>query len=300
MVDMEPTCALWPGTYIVAVSGGIDSMVLLDMVARLVAHRPREYRCIVAHFDHGIRDDSGHDASAVAERARTYGLDCVVGHGRLGRSAGEATARQARYRYLDGVAASIGGRVVTAHHADDVIETCLIQIVRGTGWRGLTGLTDARYERPLLAYAKAQLAAYAIDHGLDWVEDSTNESAKFLRNRVRMTVVPHITSQQRQTLLGLWRQQVGLREAIDAELAQLVGASGEMSRYALANIPWACSLELVGQAVRMQTGESLTRPQLESIAMMARTARPGAIKLPNKVIRVVATARSLIVAKAKT
>ena len=175
--------------YVVAVSGGVDSVVLLDM---LVSKQPSNiyqlpttnYQLIVAHFDHGIRDDSNQDAIFVAKLAKKYGLPYVEKRVDLGVNASEEKARDERYDFLRSVAKQHDAKLVTAHHADDVIESIAINLSRGTGWRGLA-VIDSDVIRPLTDMNKSEILSYARNHNLKWREDSTNSTNVYLRNRIR-------------------------------------------------------------------------------------------------------------------
>src|SRR3989344_5293986 len=114
--------------YIVAVSGGVDSVVLLDMLIK-----QKEHNLVVAHFDHGIRVDSDADARFVWELAKKYELSFEVRREELGDAASENTARSHRYAFLRDIAKKYSATIVTAHHADDVVETIAINLTRGTG-----------------------------------------------------------------------------------------------------------------------------------------------------------------------
>ena len=144
-----------PGKYVVAVSGGVDSVALLHLL--LEANDERRtmndedspssvlrppFRFVVAHFDHGIRKDSAEDRKLVQAMAQKIrGLPFVYDEGRLGPRASEATARLARYTFLRRVLQASGARaIVTAHHQDDLLETAIINLLRGTGRKGLTAL----------------------------------------------------------------------------------------------------------------------------------------------------------------
>ena len=131
---------------VLAISGGVDSMVMLDMVCR----RFPAGEIIVAHFDHGIRANSELDMEFVREMAAEYGVEFRSCRAELGAGASEAEAREKRYEFLMKVAAETGGEVWTAHHLDDLVETVTINFLRGTGWRGLTGLDRAGVRRPFL------------------------------------------------------------------------------------------------------------------------------------------------------
>src|SRR6266540_5641084 len=143
-----------PGKYVVAVSGGVDSMVLLHML-----HQGPGLQLIVAHFEHGIRPDSDSDRKLVEAAAKHYGLPFRFAHGNLGPQASEAAARQARYAFLRMVQKESGAQgVITAHHQDDLIETAIINLLRGTGRKGLSALASTDdLIRPLLAATKADI-----------------------------------------------------------------------------------------------------------------------------------------------
>ena len=122
--------------YIVAVSGGIDSVVLLDLMSRT------EKDLVVAHFDHGIREDSASDARFVEALADKYKIQFVCQREKLGSGASEELARQRRYEFLRGVAADFDGMIVTAHHREDIIETVAMNLTRGSRWRVAPGGVD--------------------------------------------------------------------------------------------------------------------------------------------------------------
>src|SRR5882724_1815869 len=130
-----------PGRYVVATSGGVDSMALLHLLYQMSRDSDAGWWLTVAHFDHGIRSDSAEDRQLVQAIARQYGLPFVYDEGRLGPGASEATARQARYSFLHQVLGASGARaIMTAHHQDDVLETAIFNLIRGTGRKGLTSL----------------------------------------------------------------------------------------------------------------------------------------------------------------
>jgi len=249
--------------YVVAVSGGIDSVALLDMLSKTT-----DNEIIVAHFDHGIRNDSAEDAVFVETLASHYGFAFETKRVALGPNASEEKARDERYGFLRGVAERVGGRIVTAHHADDVVETIAINFHRGTGWRGLAVL-DSDIFRPLLHLSKGELLEYARKHGLEWREDSTNASDAYLRNRLRKNTRTLELGTKRE-LLALRSQQVESKRLIEAEVLALVGPGPMYSRYFFAHIPVTVAVE----CLRAVTGARLTRPQLERLLLAIKTAQP--------------------------
>jgi tRNA(Ile)-lysidine synthase len=257
--------------YLVAVSGGIDSVVLLD---RLVAEGNHEL--VVAHFDHGIRPDSADDARFVAELAARHGLPFVTRRENLGREASEETARTRRYEFLRAEAKKRGLQIVTAHHSDDVVETMAINLIRGTGWRGMAVMDGRGVVRPLLSFTKQQIRQYALERRLEWVEDSTNSSDDYLRNRVRRRIARELSAERRESVLAVWDRQVKLKREIDAEVQGLLGQMGdEYDRYFFIQISPLAATELLRALVLAAAGATPTRPQLERGVLAVKTARPN-------------------------
>jgi tRNA(Ile)-lysidine synthase len=188
LADAPPPAA---GPWIVAVSGGLDSVVLLNLLRFAATDRAH---LVVAHFDHRMRSDSREDAEWVSGLAHGWGLEVRVGTAATPPRS-EEEAREARYRFLEETRASVGAAlVVTAHHADDQAETVLFRILRGTGRAGLVGIPARRgpYFRPLLGFWRAELEAYARRVRLAWREDPTNVSLHHARNALRHSVLPDI------------------------------------------------------------------------------------------------------------
>jgi len=238
---------------ILAVSGGIDSVAMLHLL--------RDERPVVAHFDHGIRDNSGEDAAFVERLAREYGLDFEVRHAKLGKDCSEATARAARYGFLREIAEKYGGVICVAHHADDVLESIAINFVRGTGWRGLAPMNSSDIERPLLGWRKRDIYKYATEHQLRFRQDQTNTEGDYLRNRVRekMLLLPEESKTQ---LLELYENQSQLVVECSELLADIcVDDSGFYAKNLITESPDACALEMM-RYILAEKGISLTRPQL--------------------------------------
>ncbi len=248
------------GVYVVAVSGGIDSVVLLDVLAQ----RPG-LKLVVAHFDHGIRDDSPQDVQFVASLAAQYDCEYYSERGELGSGADEASAREARYAFLKRVKDRARAQaLVTAHHQDDIIETMIINLFRGTGWRGLCSLRSTEeIIRPLLAITKEDIKTYAQAHQLAWREDSTNQSDQYLRNRVRNYVMPHTDT---TAWMALYTQQMTLLEQINDEVNRLMTDS----RYFMTMVPREVATEL------LRAQAPLTRPQAQRALHNIKTGKSGA------------------------
>lgn len=185
---------LVPGRALVAVSGGADSLALLDLlVGTRDVHR---LELVVAHVDHGIHPESGVVAARVAEAAGALGLRSLVG--RLGLAARfpkvtETIARMERYRWLRQAAEVEGAQYIfLAHHADDQAETVLLRALKGSGVIGLRAMARRRgmLVRPLLEVPRAALAAYAGERGLAVWDDPANADRRHLRSWLRHEVLP--------------------------------------------------------------------------------------------------------------
>jgi len=194
------------GPLVVGVSGGPDSLALLDSLAQLL---PAE-RLVVAHLDHGLRPSAAAEAALVAAAAARRGLRHVSGRAdvpALAREAGlslETAARVARYDFLAEVArAEKAAAVVAGHNADDQAETILMHLLRGAGAGGLRGMAvaaplpghaDLWLLRPLLGIDRAAIEAYCRDAGLEPAADASNRDPAFTRNRLRHELLPALSA----------------------------------------------------------------------------------------------------------
>jgi tRNA(Ile)-lysidine synthase len=187
------TLPLLEGRALVAVSGGPDSIVLLDLLQHSTDLHRQEL--VVAHFDHGISPMSAEVAAAVQAFAASRGLVFEGGSGALGPGAGETAARVARYAWLESTRVRQGAHsVFTAHHADDQIETILMRLLAGSGPAGLAGMASVSgtLVRPLLPFPREALARYARDAGLAVWLDPANHDPRHLRSWVRCALLPQL------------------------------------------------------------------------------------------------------------
>ncbi len=266
---------LAPAKYVAAVSGGLDSMVMLDILRKqpgLTLH--------VAHVDHGIRPESAHDRKFVQEYCARSKLDFSYKEASLGPGSSELKARVYRQQFLIETMQEVGAaKIITAHHRDDVLETIVINLIRGTGRRGLSSLKDtAVFARPMLRFYKADLLDYAIYHNLQWVEDSTNESMAYLRNRIRnKLVVANLADQQK--MLQIRDSTMQLNYKIDSMLSEIVSwveiEPGVIDRDRFRILPYVISLEvalvLLGQHL------SVDRPMVELVTNSIKTIMPNTV-----------------------
>ncbi len=186
-------------TLVVALSGGPDSVALLDALASL--RRPRGFRLVAAHLDHGLRPESAADAAFCASLCQ--GLDIPFRAGvaevraRAARERGglEQAARRERYAFLRRVAEEVAASAVAvAHTRDDQAETLLLRLLRGAGATGLSGMRPRTgvIVRPLLAVSRQQVLTHLHERGLAFREDPTNRDVAHLRNRVRHELLPYL------------------------------------------------------------------------------------------------------------
>jgi tRNA(Ile)-lysidine synthase len=287
---------LKPGTYVVAVSGGVDSMALLHMLQ----HQP-DLRLIVAHYDHGIRPDSHVDRQLVQRLAYHRGLPFVYHEGKLGPEASEEAARESRYDFLRKVRkATEADAIITAHHKDDVLETAIHNMLRGTGRKGLVSLRSrAGLHRPLLHMSKAELIAYAKGQGLVWREDSTNADTKYRRNHIRHNILPKFSTQQREELLKHIRNLYDLEEQLEYELINhlhMHPGVNKLDRHWFIMLPHNVAREVMAMWLRRAGVQDLTSPMLERLVRASKTYRPNKLANVDKkyVMRVTSTSLALI------
>jgi tRNA(Ile)-lysidine synthase len=224
-------------TVLVAVSGGADSVALLEVLRRLAT----AWRLTLhaAHVDHRLRPDSAEDAEFVRTLAARLGvpLEVVTVAVDAGGSL-EAVARTARYRALEACAARLqASRIAVAHTLDDQAETVLMRLLAGAGVRGLAGIPPVRGRiiRPLIETRRAALVAALTEWRLDWVEDPSNRDLRFFRNRIRHELLPALASGYNPGIVrALGRVARLARESTDAqdrlataELARLVAREGD-------------------------------------------------------------------------
>ncbi len=187
-------------TVIVAVSGGADSMALLDILSNLEELR---LNLVVVHVDHMLRgEESDTDAVFVREAALKYGLPFelrsidIRNYSSKNRLSLEEGGRVARYEWFDEVASRYGARTVAlGHHADDQAETVLMRLLRGAGTTGLSGISPGggkRYIRPLICCTRSEIEEYLHERKLLFRTDASNCDTRFLRNRIRHELLPNL------------------------------------------------------------------------------------------------------------
>ena len=185
------------GLVLVGVSGGTDSVALLHILISL------GYNCVTAHCNFHLRmEESNHDEEFVRKLATSYSIPFysvdfeTTKFAKTHKISIEMAARDLRYEWFNQLLKKLNAEaIVVAHHADDSVETMLMNIVRGTGLRGLTGIAPKNdyVVRPLLCSTREELENYLVEHGLEHVEDSTNQQNYYVRNKFRNQILPLLT-----------------------------------------------------------------------------------------------------------
>ena len=216
-----------PGDRIVcAVSGGADSVALL--FALYLMKDTLELSLSAAHFNHHLRgEESDRDEAFVREFCSRYDIPLTVGHGTIvpGKKGLEAAARDARYAFLN----SLEGKIATAHTADDNAETVLMHLVRGTGLKGLGGITpvSSNVIRPMLAVTRPEVEACLAEYHGEHLTDSSNETDAFLRNRLRRHVMPLLKGENPALAENV--SDMALRLRRDEEYLQMSAENTQMT-----------------------------------------------------------------------
>ena len=207
---------LRPGDAVVcAVSGGADSMALLW--AMYLIKDKLQITLEAAHFNHHLRgDESDRDEAFVRDFCAGYNIPLHLGSSQVmaGKKGLEAAARDARYAFLR----SLPGKIATAHTANDNAETVLMHMVRGTGLKGLGGIAPVREQliRPMLSITRREVLSFLAEEHISYIEDSSNQSNAFLRNRLRHSVVPVLEQENPKLAENLSAMALRLREDEEA------------------------------------------------------------------------------------
>ena len=288
-------------TVLVAVSGGADSVALLDILARLEDER---LILVVAHLNHCLRGaDSDGDEAFVAQLAARYGLPCVVQRTDVAALAADAglsledAGRTARYAFFERSAKEHGATsIALAHHLDDQAETVLIRLLRGAGGSGLSAMAGSSRQflkRPLLQVSRAELERYLKLRGLCYRTDSSNADTAILRNSIRHELIPFLrrynpkVSQRLAATAEILACDEELLEQLTgtayARLAVCESSAIKIDIESLLKEPRGLRLRLYRRALQAQRGDLMRigLVHLEAIDRLATAKRPNAkAKLP--------------------
>jgi tRNA(Ile)-lysidine synthase len=282
-------------TVVVGVSGGVDSVSLLDILSRLQAGC--DLTLVVVHVHHGLRgEEADRDLRFVEGLAARYGLPFEGTRVRTsdypkGENT-QAQARRLRYRFFEEVAGRWGAnRIATGHHQDDHAETLLMQILRGTGGlHGIRPVREGRYIRPLIEIRREEIRDYANQTGLAFCEDSSNEKRGYLRNRIRQELIPWIRGEVNPSFSGPLVQLASILEE-DAQYLDAIAeealseamdgppVEGEviLRRDLMEPMPRAIQRRVLRQAYRRLDGsaQGLTFGHVEGVCDALRSKRGG-------------------------
>lgn len=270
--------ALPSGRWLLAVSGGRDSMVLLDAMAA----RRLEQIAGVATFDHGSGAQATAACDLVAQETSDRGLTLVRGRAPRGLARTEAAWRRARWAFLFKAAASLGAQVVTAHTRDDQIETVVLRLVRGSGPRGLAGMLAGDPVRPLLTVPRTAVAAYAASHQVPFLDDPSNATPDFQRNRVRQEILPALERVDPGFVEWCWT--LGLRAAswraavealVDALGVRLIAPTTVTVPVEMVAALDAAAWEVCWPAIAARAGVVMDRRGVDRAARWAPMAQAG-------------------------
>ena len=231
---------------ILALSGGIDSMVLADLLLKM------NVDFVVAHCNFHLRgEESDGDEKFVREYADKNGVQCFVKHFDTEQYAAdqgvsiEMAARDLRYAWFEELRQQLGyDKIAVAHHADDQAETFFINLLRGAGLRGLKGMQPKSgvLIRPLLWASREQIHQYAVENNITWREDHTNAEAVYLRNKIRNQLLPVFDELHPEARQGLYKSLEHLssenelyRELLKEKLSQIVEEQEALSVIARRN-----------------------------------------------------------------
>lgn len=231
---------------ILALSGGVDSMVLADLLLKT------KVQFVAAHCNFHLRgEESVGDEKFVREFAEKNGIQCFVKHFETEKFAKEQglsiemAARELRYAWFKELRQQLGyDKIAVAHHADDQAETFFINLLRGAGLRGLKGMLPQNgvIIRPLLWASREQIRQYAVENQIVWREDHTNAESVYLRNKIRNQLLPVFDELQPEARQGLYKSLEHLasenelyRELLNEKLSQIVVQEGEMQSFPTLN-----------------------------------------------------------------
>ena len=278
-----------------AVSGGADSMCLLHWLNEL--RETYGFALFAAHFEHGLRgEESLRDAEFTAEQCRRLGISCSVGHGNVSAYAEqqhlgtEDAARTLRYRFLEETADRLNcDRIATAHNLNDNAETVLMNLCRGAGTRGLAGIPPVRGRliRPLLQTSREEIEEYLTQHGIPHIEDSSNRTDSYTRNRIRHQMIPLLIRENPSFLKAIGRTTEILRED-DACLCREAEAflhtyenNGTIPAKRLMELEPAVAVRVI----RLLCGSGVSLERAQALLAFAKGTERGVLEIPGRKIR---------------
>lgn len=254
---------------LIGLSGGIDSVVLTHYLLNEQLHPPN--KIVTVHVNHGLRATAAAEEAFVAKLTVEWGLKCIIKHidvkhiQKEERRSLEEAARVGRYRVFAEAAESLSSKVVlVAHHADDQVETVLMNLLRGSGLTGLMGMQPVtRLDslvvfRPLLDIWRSEITNYGQQHNLLFVEDESNSDVNFQRNQIRHQLIPSLVTYNERAKEHLWQ----LTQIVRDDVALLEGVLDDY---------WSAVVrEIHHQLVRLDKAEWRQLPVSAQRALLRR------------------------------
>lgn len=295
-----------PGeTVLAAVSGGADSVALLHMLKAL--RKKLNINIHVAHLDHMFRgEESQQDAEFVAALCRGWNVPYTIEAVNVSdykvrqRLSNQVAAREVRYRFLEQVAQSQNcHRIALGHHADDQAETVILNLLRGTGPTGLAGISpirDGRYIRPLLGIRRSDIELYCQENSLPYRNDSSNCKTEYLRNRVRIQLLPQLEEQYNPEIVDALIRLADICRAEDKFIEEQTNALYQtlitdekdkiiINSKELSKVDLALRRRVLRQVYRQATGgkRELSFFHVELLIKQACSVNPIVIELPGDI-----------------
>lgn len=255
---------------LVAFSGGVDSVALALALLEL-----KEFlgisRLALAHINHGIRGEEAlRDEAFCIEFAKSKGLEIFVKRLSIDTKRGnlEARARELRYKALEEIREEKGfDLIATAHHLNDLVETILLWLVRGSGREGLLGFEakEGNIVRPLYLAKREEIEDFVRLKGESWVEDSTNYSLKMARNLIRHRVVPELKKINPKLEEGflklryILKEEEEVLEGLTQEAIRKVFKGTELDRKAFLNLPTAIQRRIIYKIYNLRNFKDVER-----------------------------------------
>ncbi len=272
------------GTVVVAVSGGADSVSLLLAVHDLVVRKKLALRVVAAHFNHKLRgDESDNDEQYVRGLCTKLGIELAIGHGSPPADGNlEQNARVARYAFLTETATNLDAfAVLTAHTVNDQAETFLLNLVRGSGPDGLSGMKDVRslegdilLARPLLTWAKRkETEGFCRDMDVQYCYDTMNEDTAFKRVRIRKILLPLLEDMNPNIIETLANTASLMQERVHVVAPPASGINGpEIALTALRSLPQTTLYATIRDWLKVNRGNT-RRLQLKHIQAIERLTK---------------------------
>jgi tRNA(Ile)-lysidine synthase len=278
---------------LIGVSGGRDSVALLDLLAGFGA------KLIVCHLDHALRPESAAEALQVEKLAARYGLpfatcrEEVIHRAKAQKESLETAARNTRYEFFAHVAQQHGcERLYLAHHADDQVETVLLQLLRGAGSAGLSGMAPVSTRnvagvllqvcRPLLGTWREEIDRYITQRELPFCDDASNQDLRFTRNRIRLELLPALDRAfGRSTRASLLRSAEILAAEDDylQQLADPQSTARELSTTDLRALPLALQRRVLHTWLKHEQVPEVGFAEVEAVRALLSSG-PAKVNLP--------------------